>query len=84
MPPCLPLLILNGRLIPYQAVSENPSYAHAHAHAQPSMATGIQRCSPLRLKVAYKEVLDLAKDGSLPEDRLADCQFGLVQSYPAS
>ena len=56
----------------------------SHAHAQPSIATGIQGCSSLALQVAYKEVLDLSKDGSLPLDRLADCHFSLVQPSPAS
>ena len=29
-------------------------------------------------------MLDLSKDGSLPDDRLADCHFGLVQFSPTS
>ena len=56
----------------------------SHAHAQPSIAAGVQRCSSPALQVAYKEVVDLSKDGTLPEDRLADCHFGLVQSSPTS
>ena len=35
----------------------------------------------LQVQVAYKEALRLHAEHALPEDRLADCHFGLVSTF---